>query len=76
MADGNVAGATGEMGAAATADHVCRDGHRTAVGSLDLLALLAEGGAGDRQAAIAARAAGSDVEAELRRVTAAGRRAA
>ncbi len=71
MADGKAAGAPGDMGAGAAADHACRNGRRTAVGTLDLLAQLAESGTGGRQAAIAARAIGADVDAELDRLAAA-----
>ena len=68
MADGNAAGATGEANGVAAADHACRDGRRTAIGSLDLLVQLAECGAGGRQAAVAARAVGVDVDLELERL--------
>ena len=71
MADGKAAGAPGDMGSHITADHACRNGRRTAVGTLDLLAQLAESGAGARQAAVAARAIGADVDAELDRLAAA-----
>ena len=71
MADGNAAGVPGETGTGGAADHACRDGRRTAIGTLDLLAQLADCEAGGRQAAIAARAVGIDVEAELDRLAAA-----
>lgn len=70
MADGNAAGVPGETGAGGAADNVCRDGRRTAIATLDLLARLADGNAGGRQAAVAARAVGIDVEAELDRLAA------
>ena len=68
MADGNAAGVTGEAKGVAAADHACRDGRRTAIGSLDLLLQLAEGDAGGRQAAVAARAVSVDVDGELERL--------
>ena len=70
MADGNAAGAAGDLGVIGGAETACRDGLRAALGTLDLLAQLAEGGTGGRQAAIAARAAGDDVDAEIAQLSA------
>lgn len=68
MADGNAAGVPGDMGSGVAADHACRDGRRTAIATLDLLAQLADRDAGARQAAVAARAVGIDVEREMDRL--------
>lgn len=70
MADSNAAGVPGDASVIAAADNACRDGRRAAIGALELLAHLAECGTGTRQTAVAARAVGADVEAELDRLAA------
>ena len=70
MADSNAAGVPGDASMIAAADSACRDGRRAAIGSLDMMAHLAECGAGTRQAAVAARAVSTDVETEMERLAA------